>query len=41
MPSWNDILKDLKGGGSTYDLIRRKYLKRLEEITGRNVIAYY
>lgn len=41
MPNWNQILNEIKESGSTHDLIRRKYLKRLHEITGRNIIIYY
>jgi len=41
VPNWNDLLDEIKAAGSTHDLIRRKYLKQLHEITGRNVIIYY
>ncbi|MBU4348863.1 S49 family peptidase [bacterium] len=41
MPNWNEILDEVKSSGSTYDIIRRKYLSRLNEISGRNVIIYY
>lgn len=41
MPDWNEILVELHASGSTFDLIRRKYLKQLHELTERNVIAYY
>lgn len=41
MPNWNDLLDEIRETGSTYDIIRRKYLKKLHELTGRNVIAYY
>ena len=41
MPNWNELLNECQASGSTYDLIRRKYLKKLHELTGRNVIAYY
>lgn len=41
MPNWKDILDELCEQGSTHDIIRRKYLLKLHEITGRNVIAYY
>lgn len=36
MPSWNDVINELN-----VDSIRRKYLSKLNEHTGRNVIAYY
>ncbi len=41
MPNWNQILNEIKAAGSTHDIIRRKYLKELHEVTGRNVIVYY
>jgi len=41
MPSWHDLLNQLKEKGSTHDVIRRDYLKQLHRITGRNVITYY
>ncbi len=41
MPSWHDLLGEIKTLGSPYDIIRRKYLKKLAEKTGRNVIIYY
>lgn len=41
MPSWHDILQELGQRGSTHDVVRREYLRRLHEHTGRNVIIYY
>lgn len=41
MPSWDRVMNEVKATGSTYDLIRRKYLVRLHELTQRNVIVYY
>lgn len=41
MPNWHDILDEIKEAGSTHDLVRRKYLKRLASISGRSTIAYY
>ncbi len=41
MANWKDILDELREEGSTHDIIRRKYLLRLNKITGRNTIAYY
>ena len=41
MANWKDILNELKEAGSTHDIVRRKYLKKLSSITGRNTIAYY
>ncbi len=40
MATWNEVLEEINSG-SNYDLIRRKYLKRLSAYTGRNTIAYY
>ena len=41
MPSWHSLLHEIKTAGSTHDVIRRRYLKRLQKVTGRNAIAYY
>ncbi|MFA6963638.1 MAG: S49 family peptidase [Patescibacteria group bacterium] len=41
MANWNDILDEINSEGSTYDIVRRRYLKKLSDITGRNTIAYY
>jgi ATP-dependent protease ClpP protease subunit len=46
MPTWNEILSEVQeksksSGKSVIDDVRREYLKRLSEKTGRNVIAYY
>ena len=41
MPDWNQILNEIKAAGSTYDVIRRRYLKEFHDLTGRNVIIYY
>jgi len=41
MPDWNSLLDEIKSSGSTYDLLRRKYLRKLYELTQRNVIIYY
>lgn len=41
MSNWNEILDELQSSGSTFDLVRRAYLRKLHEITQRNIIAYY
>jgi ATP-dependent protease ClpP protease subunit len=41
MPTWNDILAEINRAGSTHDLVRRRYLKRLATKTKRNTIIYY
>ena len=42
MPNWSEILKELEDCKrvDALDYVRRKYLKRASEITGRNTIAY-
>lgn len=51
MPSWGEVLAelhqlqqspppDLGPGVSIFDYLRRKYLTRLQELTGRNVVVY-
>lgn len=43
MPNWNEVLIEINECNriDSLDYIRRKYLKKLEEKTQRNVIAYY
>jgi ClpP class serine protease len=41
MPNWNALLDEARAVGGSWDVIRRKYLKNLFDLTGRNVIAYY
>ncbi len=41
MPNSNEILNEIRAAGSTHDVIRRCYLQKLHQLTGRNIIAYY
>jgi len=41
MPNWRTILNELQATGSNYDVVRRNYLKKLHDVTGRNIIVYY
>ena len=41
MPTWNDILAETNKAGSTHDVVRRRYLKKLAARTKRNTIIYY
>lgn len=41
MPTFRDLLNEVATVGGGHDVVRRKYLLKLHEITGRNVIAYY
>lgn len=41
MANWNEILNEIQASGSTFDVVRRKYLKELYKLTGRNIIIYY
>lgn len=41
MPSWDKVQAEIKAAGSTHDVIRRRHLKSLHDLTGRNVIVYY
>lgn len=41
MPNWNEALNEVKARGSGHDVVRREYLRKLHEVTGRNVIVYY
>ncbi len=35
------MLDEIKEGGSIYDVVRRRYLAKLHEVTKRNIIIYY
>lgn len=41
MPNWHDILNEISKMGSPHDVVRRNYLKKLSDYTGRNTIVYY
>lgn len=43
MPNWTQVLAEINGeqAQSPTDRVRRKYLRKLHQATGRNVIAYY
>lgn len=41
MPSWGSLLNSLQTTENPLDSMRRKYLRILNQYTGRNVIAYY
>lgn len=47
MPNWNEVILEIQQEQqknpkqNSLDTIRRKYLKKVSEITGRNTIAYY
>ncbi len=41
MPAWDEILEEVNSSSLTIDGIRRNYLKRLSDYTGRNMILYY
>ena len=40
MPNWNQLLDEIRASGSMYDVVRRRYLSRIHELTGRNVVVY-
>jgi len=45
MPTWGEILQELRGvmekeDKPPFDIVRRKYLKKLSEYTGRDTILY-
>lgn len=46
MPNWKEVLDEIhaeaqKNPHNPLDVIRRKYLAKIQERTGRNIIAYY
>lgn len=41
MPNWSQLLDEINTFVGPHDAIRRRYISRFHEITGRNVIIYY
>lgn len=41
MPNWSDLLREIASTGSSFDVLRRKYVRDLARYTKRNVICYY
>src|SRR5690554_3437431 len=47
MPNWNEVIIEIQQeqkrnpSANPLDTVRRKYLKKVSDITGRNTIAYY
>lgn len=41
MPSWGEVLNELRCAENPLDVMRRKYLQTMHKYTGRNIITYY
>jgi hypothetical protein len=41
MPAWDEILNEIRSTQNVFDSVRRSYIKKLSEKTGRNTIIYY
>ena len=41
MANWNQIQEDINNQGSTFDIVRKKYLEKLSNYTKRNTVVYY
>lgn len=41
MPSFADVLEEIRVVGGATDVVRRKYIEALSALTGRNTIIYY
>lgn len=41
MSNWHDMLLEIMKLGSQFDILRRKYLAEMHQITGRNIVCYY
>lgn len=41
MPNWEQVINEISSIPNPHDSVRRKYLKIMNEYTGRNIIAYY
>jgi hypothetical protein len=46
MPNWTEVIEEIQaeannGAANALDVVRRKYLSKIQNKTGRNLIAYY
>ena len=41
MATWNELNAEVRGLGTTFDIVRRKYLRQLADRTGRNTVLLY
>ena len=41
MTNWNQLGDEIRSTGSAFDVVRRRHLATLKEVTNRNVIVYY
>jgi ClpP class serine protease len=41
MPNFREVVNEAVALGNQFDVVRRKYIRQLAELTGRNVIVYY
>jgi ATP-dependent protease ClpP protease subunit len=41
VPSWPEVLLEIRKAGGPQDVVRRRYLRQLSRYTGRNTIIYY
>ena len=41
MGNWNQILNEINSAAGQHDQVRRQYLAKLFDLTGRNVVCYY
>lgn len=41
MPDWKELTDEIRQEGSAHDRVRKKYIKLLSDLTGRNTICYY
>lgn len=39
MPNWEQVIKEVNSVPNPHDSVRRKYLRVMNEYTGRNIIA--
>lgn len=41
MATWNELNAEVRVLGTTFDIVRRKYLRQLADLTGRNTVLLY
>ena len=39
--TWNGIMNEMGNYPNAFDVVRKKYIKKLSDLTGRNTIVYY
>jgi hypothetical protein len=41
MATWNELNAEVRALGTTFDMVRRKYLRQLADRAGRNTVLFF